>query len=103
MRSQTSLGSQRAHSESPSALKLRASPFPSMSPVNFNSVWVRSYANVKPESDPLSLTFYLKAALDATTRLSHQGLEDDERKAVLATVRDLYDMSKQSHLLNRAA
>jgi hypothetical protein len=59
-----------------------------MSAVNFNSVWFRSYANAKLESDPLSLPFfYLKAALDATAQArSQQGLEDDERKAVLVAV-----------------
>jgi len=68
-----------------------------MSIVDFNSAWFRSYANAKLESDPLTLSFYLKAALDATTEaLSHKGSKDDERKAILVAVRDLYAMSKQS-------
>jgi hypothetical protein len=80
-----------------------------MATVNFNSLWFRSYAGAKLESDPLTLPFYLKTALDATTEaLSQQGLEDDERKAILVAVRDLYAMSKQSpnsasDLRNRAA
>jgi hypothetical protein len=42
----------------------------------------------------------LKTALDAIAEaLNQQGLEDDERKAILVAVKDLYDMSKQSSFL----
>ena len=63
--------------------------------VNFNSPWFRCYSKAKLESDPNVLTFSVKAALDATTEaLNQPGLEDDERKAILVAVQDLYVMER---------
>ena len=64
-----------------------------MSIVDFNSAWFRAYAEAKLESDTQALPFYLKAALDATAEaLTQQDLEDDQRKAILVAVEDLYGM-----------
>ena len=74
-----------------------------MSIVDFNSAWFRAYADAKLESDPQALSFYLKAALDATAEaLAQQDLEDDQRKAILVAVEDLYAMhrKKPSSVLN---
>jgi hypothetical protein len=67
-----------------------------MSIIDFDSAWFRAYADVKLESDSQALPFYLKAALDATAEaLTQQDLEDDERKAILVAIEDLYSMHRK--------
>ena len=67
-----------------------------MSIVDFNSAWFRSYAKVKLEDDPYAVPSELKAAFDATAEaLNQQDLEDDQRKAILIALEDLYAMQRK--------
>jgi hypothetical protein len=69
---------------------------PTMSVINFNSMWFRCYSQAKLESDPVALRTYVKVALDAIHQAILQpSLEDGERQAIVVAINDLHSMERE--------